>query len=223
MAAVAGGPRPQPPLAEPPKPARLARGPRAADLRRRLPRCCSSVGVLVYKAAFLEVLTVDPLFGLYGIVVVSYIVCRFIFSFFYRPAKDRGLEPHVAIVMPGFNEEEAIASSLRSLLALDYPAGKLELVAVNDGSTDGTLERDARRRGGERRACGSSTSRRTGASAPPWPRASAPRRAEIVAFVDSDSVLEPDALRMLVQGFARPQGRRDLRPRRRAQRARDAG
>ena len=41
--------------------------------------------------------------------------------------------------MPGFNEEAAIGDSLRSLLALDYPAGKLELVAVNDGSTDGTL------------------------------------------------------------------------------------
>ena len=29
--------------------------------------------------------------------------------------------------------------------------------------------------------------------------------AEIIAFVDSDSVLEPDALRRLVQGFADPQ------------------
>ena len=38
--------------------------------------------------------------------------------------------------------------------------------------------------------------------------------AEIVAFVDSDSVLEPDALRNLVQGFADEAGRRDLRPRR---------
>ncbi len=41
--------------------------------------------------------------------------------------------------MPGFNEEKAIATSLRSLLALDYPPEKLELVAVNDGSTDATL------------------------------------------------------------------------------------
>ena len=41
-------------------------------------------------------------------------------------------EPHVAIVMPAFNEEDAIADSLRSLLALDYPADKLQIVAVND-------------------------------------------------------------------------------------------
>ena len=38
--------------------------------------------------------------------------------------------------MPAFNEQAVIARSLRSLLALDYPADKLELVAVNDGSTD---------------------------------------------------------------------------------------
>ena len=42
--------------------------------------------------------------------------------------------------MPGFNEEEAIAQSLRALLAVDYPQDKLELIAVNDGSTDSTLE-----------------------------------------------------------------------------------
>ena len=53
--------------------------------------------------------------------------------------RDAGIEPRIAIVMPGFNEEEAIAQSLRSLLALDYPEEKLELVAVNDGSTDTTL------------------------------------------------------------------------------------
>ena len=45
----------------------------------------------------------------------------------------------IAIVMPAFNEEDAVADSIRSLLAVDYPAEKLEIVVVNDGSTDGTL------------------------------------------------------------------------------------
>ena len=57
--------------------------------------------------------------------------------------------------MPAFNEEDAIADSLRSLLALDYPADKLEIVVVNDGSTDDDAARD---RQGRRRqptgACG---------------------------------------------------------------------
>ena len=48
----------------------------------------------------------------YGLVVAGYIVSRFSLSLLYRPAKDAGLEPRVAIVIPGFNEEEAIANSL---------------------------------------------------------------------------------------------------------------
>ncbi len=46
--------------------------------------------------------------------------------------------PGVAIVVPAFNEEPVIADSIRSLLTLEYPA--YEIVVVNDGSTDGTLD-----------------------------------------------------------------------------------
>ena len=100
--------------------------------------------VVYYKSAFIQMLTVSPLLSTYGLVVVFYISSRFLFSAFYRPGGDHGIEPHVAIVMPGFNEEDAIARSLRSLLELEYPADKLEIVAVNDGSTDATL-REMRR------------------------------------------------------------------------------
>src|SRR5262249_4023592 len=96
-------------------------------------------GVVVYKAAFIQMVTQDPFFTVYGSVVSAYIVSRFVFSLFYRSSKDHGLEPHVAVIMPAFNEEDVIARSLQSLLELDYPAEKLELVAVNDGSTDSTL------------------------------------------------------------------------------------
>jgi hyaluronan synthase len=158
--------------------------------------------VVAYKGAFLAVLTVDPLFTAYGIVVSAYIVSRFVFSLFYRRTKDAGLEPHVAIVMPGFNEEDAIADSLRSLLALDYPAGKLEIVAVNDGSTDGTLAEMrsvAREAGGRVQVIDLGTNQGKRAAMAAGIRAT---EAEIIAFVDSDSVLEPDALRILVQSFA---------------------
>src|SRR5690606_22646306 len=84
-------------------------------------------------------LMIDPLFATYGLAVCGYLVSRFALSLLHRPAPDAGLEPQVAIVMPAFNEQDAIANSLRSLVALDYPAGKLEIVAVNDGSTDRTL------------------------------------------------------------------------------------
>jgi hyaluronan synthase len=160
--------------------------------------------VIAYKAAFLEVLRSEPFFAAYGIVVCSYIVSRFIFSAFYRPAKPAGLEPRVAIVMPGFNEEAAIGQSLRSLLAVDYPAAKLEIVAVNDGSTDRTLDEMravAAQAGGRVQVIDFKRNRGKRAAMAAGIRAT---DAEIVAFVDSDSVLEPDALRVLVQGFADP-------------------
>jgi hyaluronan synthase len=160
--------------------------------------------VIAYKGAFLEALTVDPIFAAYGIVVSAYIISRFVFSLFYRRTKDAGLEPRVAIVMPGFNEEDAIAASLRSLLALDYPAEKLEIVAVNDGSTDNTLAEMQRVAAGvDGRVnvidLGHNQGKRAAMAA--GIRAT---NADIIAFVDSDSVLEPDALRVLVQSFADP-------------------
>jgi hyaluronan synthase len=158
--------------------------------------------VLAYKGVFLEALTISPLLAAYGLIVCGYIVSRFALSLFYRPAKPAGLEPRVAIVMPGFNEEEAIGDSLRSLLALDYPAAKLEIVAVNDGSTDGTLaemEAVAAEAGGRVHVIDLGHNQGKRAAMAAGIRAT---EADIVAFVDSDSVLEPDALRILVQGFA---------------------
>jgi cellulose synthase/poly-beta-1,6-N-acetylglucosamine synthase-like glycosyltransferase len=50
----------------------------------------------------------------------------------------RAYQPPVSIVVPAYNEERTIVSSIRSLLRLGYP--DFEIVVVNDGSTDRTLE-----------------------------------------------------------------------------------
>jgi cellulose synthase/poly-beta-1,6-N-acetylglucosamine synthase-like glycosyltransferase len=47
--------------------------------------------------------------------------------------------PSVAIAVPCFNEEKTIRGTLSSLLALDYPKDKLEIIVVDDGSSDSTL------------------------------------------------------------------------------------
>lgn len=49
-----------------------------------------------------------------------------------------GLEPPVSLLVPAFNEEATIAASVRSMLQLAY--SQLEIVVINDGSRDGTLE-----------------------------------------------------------------------------------
>jgi len=49
-----------------------------------------------------------------------------------------GLEPPISIIAPAYNEQAIIVTSMRSMLQLNYP--EFELVVVNDGSKDETLE-----------------------------------------------------------------------------------
>lgn len=47
-------------------------------------------------------------------------------------------EPTVAIMVPCFNEEKTVVGTVESLLALDYPREKLQIIVIDDGSTDNT-------------------------------------------------------------------------------------
>jgi hyaluronan synthase len=158
--------------------------------------------VMSYKTEFIQLMFSNLFFGIYSTCVTVYILSRFVLSLFYRSKPDAGIEPRVAIVMPGFNEQEAIASSLRSLLALEYPEEKLELVAVNDGSTDATLQemnRVASEAGGRVNVIDFPENRGKRAAMAAGIRAT---EAEVIVFVDSDSVVDPGALRKLVQPLA---------------------
>ena len=44
----------------------------------------------------------------------------------------------VTITIPAYNEQESLAGTVQSVLALDYPKEKYELLIVDDGSTDKT-------------------------------------------------------------------------------------
>lgn len=57
-----------------------------------------------------------------------------------RAKKPLTYYPSVAIIIPCWNEEKTLAGTIHSLLKLDYPKEKLELVIVDDGSTDKTLQ-----------------------------------------------------------------------------------
>ncbi|MFB6202894.1 MAG: glycosyltransferase family 2 protein [Candidatus Nanohaloarchaea archaeon] len=48
--------------------------------------------------------------------------------------------PSVTYLVPAYNEEDYIAKTIRKLLGQDYPEDKLNVIAINDGSEDGTLE-----------------------------------------------------------------------------------
>jgi cellulose synthase/poly-beta-1,6-N-acetylglucosamine synthase-like glycosyltransferase len=57
---------------------------------------------------------------------------------FFRPVFRRPLRPGISVLMPAFDEQPVIVASVHSLLASEYDP--LEIVVVDDGSTDGTLE-----------------------------------------------------------------------------------
>jgi hyaluronan synthase len=142
----------------------------------------------------------DPIFAGYSITVVVYVLGRFVGALFYRPVPDLGHRPSVTVIVPAFNEEDGIIGTIRSCLEVDYPRELLEVIVVNDGSSDRTWERilEAKARWPEVYAVdlGRNYGKR-GAMAEGIPRA----RGEILCFVDSDSYLKRDAVVAIVQPF----------------------
>jgi cellulose synthase/poly-beta-1,6-N-acetylglucosamine synthase-like glycosyltransferase len=117
-----------------------------------------------------------------------------------RRVRKEAIEPPVTVIVAAYNEEAVIERRLENLLALDYPAGRLEIVVTSDASTDRThelVERFADRgvrlvvnpRGGKVAAQNRAVRETTG---------------EILAFSDANATWAPDALRQLVANFADP-------------------
>jgi cellulose synthase/poly-beta-1,6-N-acetylglucosamine synthase-like glycosyltransferase len=48
--------------------------------------------------------------------------------------------PPVSIIIPCFNEEKSVVKTIHSILSLDYPPNALQIIFVDDGSTDKTFE-----------------------------------------------------------------------------------
>jgi cellulose synthase/poly-beta-1,6-N-acetylglucosamine synthase-like glycosyltransferase len=129
--------------------------------------------------------------------------------------------PAIALLVPAYNEEATIETSLRSLLALHYP--RFEIVVVNDGSKDGTMaalkrafelepiERDYDVVAPCQPIIGLYTSpaqprlivvdKVNGGKADALNAAINLSRAPVLCSMDADSLLEPDALIRAVQPF----------------------
>ncbi len=55
-----------------------------------------------------------------------------------QPVTD--FEPEITLVVAAYNEADFIERKIRNSLELDYPPGKLHMIFITDGSTDGTPE-----------------------------------------------------------------------------------
>lgn len=143
----------------------------------------------------------DPLFASYSIAVVLYVLGRFVLALFYRSVPNRGHWPTVSIIVPAFNEEGGILGTIASCLAVDYPANLIEVIAVDDGSTDATWQRMVEAKARWPQLYAVTLGRNYGKRAA---MAEGIRRArgQILCFVDSDSYLDADAVTALVAPFA---------------------
>ena len=119
-----------------------------------------------------------------------------------REVRQSTIEPTVSVVICAHNEEQRIGPKLKNLLSLDYPADKLQVVVVSDGSTDGTdevvlgLEDD--------RLVLERLDEQSGKAAA-LNRGVQRARGEVVLFCDVRQRIDLDALRALVPAFADPQ------------------
>ncbi|OGS23354.1 MAG: hypothetical protein A2314_09045 [Elusimicrobia bacterium RIFOXYB2_FULL_50_12] len=113
-----------------------------------------------------------------------------------QPQVDDIKYPVISIIVPVKNGERTIARCIESIRALSYP--RFELIAINDGSTDGTaailrsFSGDSRISAIETAGIGPSAARN---------KAIAHARGEYLAFTDGDCIVEPAWLDELLSGF----------------------
>ena len=174
---------------------------------------CTAV-IMLMRVDSIRYFATDPWLYGYSIMTALFLLSRYLFGSFYRPTPvDPDYTPSVTIVIPCFNEETWIRETILRCADQDYPVDKLELIIVDDGSSDNSVEvikqtvRDMCAEGpqydienrvrvflqnynqGKREAMGVGIRN---------------ARTELIVFVDSDSFLHPDAIRTLVQPMKDP-------------------
>ncbi len=141
-------------------------------------------------------------YGLIGIQVLAFF-WRFACVVFYRPVRQcaDSVLPSCTVIVPAYNEGKCVLDTLRSVAASDYPAEKLQIISVDDGSQDdtwqwiccGAQEHPGRietikfdKNRGKRAALKAGFQKSTG---------------EIIVTIDSDSIIEKHTIRSLVSPF----------------------
>jgi cellulose synthase/poly-beta-1,6-N-acetylglucosamine synthase-like glycosyltransferase len=124
---------------------------------------------------------------------------------YLRSRQDRrviGSRPHplapVSMVIPAYNEGPRLIEKLENIRQLDYPADRLEIVFISDGSTDETNLLLAQAAPAIKTI---RLSTRSG-KALALNRGVAEASHEILVFSDAATLLEPDAIHKLVRHFA---------------------
>lgn len=136
------------------------------------------------------VMTIYP-YVIYPLLVVTWS------RLFPRPWQKGGAQPSISFIISVYNEEDVIRQKLENALAIDYPADKLEILVVSDGSTDNTNQ-----------IVSSFNEQRVALKA--YDRAGktaclnhavAEAKGEILVFTDANSMFPTQAMAMIARNF----------------------
>ncbi len=147
----------------------------------------------------------------YSIIAASFLLTRYLFSALYRPVPiDKEYTPGVTVIIPCFNEEQWIQRTITGCINQDYPIDRLEVIVVDDCSNDRSFERitefvdelksqEARYNIEQRLFC--VRQEKNAGKREAMARGALMAKHDLLVFVDSDSFLDPFAVRHLVQPF----------------------
>lgn len=170
--------------------------------------------IILMRAESVIYFKFNKMLYLYSIIAAIFLLSRYIFGMFYKTVPiDMNFTPSVSIIIPCFNEEEWIERTILSCINQDYPIDKLEVMVVDDCSTDNSVEKiksaierlynEADRFETKKRlkyiVQDANKGKREALA-----RGVMEAKGELVVFVDSDSFLDPFAIRNLVQPFRDP-------------------
>ena len=145
-------------------------------------------------------------FGLItAFLTVFFMLYQAILVFFYKPVKKSiPMEklPGCTVIVPAYNESSAVAETLRSLLKSDYPAEKLEIIAINDGSKDDTWNWIKLVSGESNGVIRPINLEQNGGKKAALYRGFHEAKHEIVITIDSDSIVEESTISNLILPFA---------------------
>ncbi|OJT72612.1 glycosyl transferase family 2 [Clostridioides difficile] len=91
-----------------------------------------------------EYLFVFSLFSIWSLLLINIILAMggyiFYFKYFDKEIKEIDEYPMISILVPAHNEAKVIGRTVESLLLLNYPKSKMELIVINDNSSDNSKE-----------------------------------------------------------------------------------
>ena len=135
----------------------------------------------------------------YGILLYAIVKVRRILGFAPQKETDTDFEPDVTLFIAAYNEKDFVAEKIKNSRELDYPASKLHMVWVTDGSDDGTPDLLRQYEGVELHHL-PQRSGKIGAMNRGMKLVNTP----IVVFCDANTMLGKESIRRIVNLFSNP-------------------